>query len=136
MPDGDGATTPAALPVTVKALTRNSGCAQVITMLRALGGVQHHADQPLRRHDRVERRDAVAGARAEQQGAAVGGLGLMQHLGGDVGAGQAAAQREELAQALVLGEQRRQALGEVGGGIALGGDGAEAGPAGLALLGP
>ena len=32
-PDGDGATTPAALPVTVNALTRNSGCAQVMTML-------------------------------------------------------------------------------------------------------
>src|SRR6478672_13529270 len=32
-PDGDGATTPAALPDTVKALTRNSGWAQVITML-------------------------------------------------------------------------------------------------------
>ena len=29
----DGATTPLALPVTVKALTRNSGCAQVITTL-------------------------------------------------------------------------------------------------------
>jgi hypothetical protein len=29
----EGATTPLALPVTVKALTRNSGCAQVITTL-------------------------------------------------------------------------------------------------------
>ena len=80
-------------------------------------------------------RDAVARTRAEQQRPAVGGLRLVQHLGGDVSGREPVAQREELAQPLVLGEQGRQGLGEVGGGVTLGGDGAEADPAGLPFLG-
>ena len=70
-PDSDGATTPLALPLTVKALDpelrmrpghrRRSS---------ALAGAEHHAEQALGRHHRIERRDPVAraGARAAGSG--------------------------------------------------------------------
>ena len=132
--ESDGATTPLALPPTVYALTRNSGWAQVMTTLERSAGAQHHADQALGRHHRVELRDQVAPADVEEQGPAVGGLGLVQDLGGDVRRGDAAAQREQLAEPLVLGDERGNALGEVGGGVALDGDGLESGAAGPSLL--
>ena len=133
--DGDGATTPAAFPVTVKALTRNSGWAQVITMLVRCDTLSTTPISPSGATTGSNGRHAVAHAGAQEQRAAVGGLGLVQHFGGDVGAGQPAAQREQLAQALVLGDERRQALREVGGGVTLGGDGPETDPAGLAFFG-
>ncbi len=100
-----------------------------------LGYAEHDADQPLGRDNRVEDRHAVTRSRAQEQGTAIGGLGLVEHFGGDVGTGKPAAEQQELAEAFVLGEERGEALGEVGGGVALGGDGAEPDLAGLALLG-
>ena len=63
-------------------------------------------------------------------------LGLMQDLAGDVRRRDAPAEGEQLAEPFVLGDQRRDALGHEGSGVALDGDGFEAGPAGASLFGP
>ncbi len=59
----------------------------------------------------------------------------MQYLGGDIGAGEATAQREQLAETLVFGEEGREALREVGRGIALSGDLTQPLATGAAFLG-
>ena len=84
MVSSDGATTPLALPVTVKALTRNSGCAQVITTLLRSAALSTTPISPSGATTGSNSAHAVTGAHVEQQGAAVGGLGLVQHLGRDV----------------------------------------------------
>ena len=96
---------------------------------------EHHPDEALGRHHRIELGDQVVAADVEEQGPAVGRLGLMHHLGGDVGTGDPAAEGEELAETLVLRHERGNALGEVGGGVALDGDRFQAGPAGAPLFG-
>ena len=76
-----------------------------MTTLERSRRVEHHADEPLRRHDRVELgRPPSRAPDVEQQGPAVGGLGLVQHLGGDVRVRRPAAERQELAEPLVLGD--------------------------------
>ncbi len=102
----------------------------------ALAGVQDHADQPLGRDDRIERGDALAASRRSAAGcgrrwAPAGAAPRPRRTG----VREPAAQREQLAEPLILGDERRQALGEVGGGVALGRDRAESGPAGPALFG-
>jgi hypothetical protein len=97
---------------------------------------QHHADQPFRSEDWIEGSNPLSGAGAEQQSSSISGMGLVQHLGWSVAGSETVTQLEQLPEALVLRPQRGKKLGHIGGGIALGNDGAKPHPAGATFLGP